>query len=179
MAASASAPLLHDRPPAYNETQGQAAGYYPPAAGAVGPGHPMPPPGYAQPPAGSAGYGPPPPAGAAGVVPKHPVPPYGGQYPGSYQGGAPAGSYQQGPPGYRPYPGQQPSYMQGTTTTVMVQPQPSVIVVGGCPACRVGVLEDDFTCLGVCCAILFFPLGILCCLAMRQRRCPNCGAVFG
>jgi len=84
MAASASAPLLHDRPPAYNETQGQAAGYYPPAAGAVGPGHPMPPPGYAQPPAGSAGYGPPPPAGAAGVVPKHPVPPYGGQYPGIY-----------------------------------------------------------------------------------------------
>ena len=44
---------------------------------------------------------------------------------------------------------------------------------------QVGVLEDDFTCLGVLCAILFFPIGILCCLAMRQRRCAHCGALFG
>ncbi|XP_041134272.1 brain protein I3-like [Polyodon spathula] len=57
--------------------------------------------------------------------------------------------------------------------------QPSVVVVGGCPACRVGVLEDDFTCLGILCAIVFFPIGILFCLALRQRRCPNCGATFG
>ncbi|XP_060757721.1 brain protein I3 [Neoarius graeffei] len=57
--------------------------------------------------------------------------------------------------------------------------QPSVVVVGGCPACRVGVLEEDFTCLGILCAIVFFPLGILFCLALRQRRCPNCGATFG
>ncbi|KAF3846432.1 hypothetical protein F7725_003510, partial [Dissostichus mawsoni] len=56
--------------------------------------------------------------------------------------------------------------------------QPSVVVVGGCPACRVGVLEDDFTCLGVLCAIFFFPLGLLFCFALRQRRCPNCGATF-
>uniref|UniRef100_H3D324 Membrane protein BRI3 n=1 Tax=Tetraodon nigroviridis TaxID=99883 RepID=H3D324_TETNG len=57
--------------------------------------------------------------------------------------------------------------------------QPSVVVVGGCPACRVGVLEDDFTCLGILCAIFFFPLGLLFCFALRQRRCPNCGATFG
>uniref|UniRef100_A0A663NB57 Membrane protein BRI3 n=1 Tax=Athene cunicularia TaxID=194338 RepID=A0A663NB57_ATHCN len=44
---------------------------------------------------------------------------------------------------------------------------------------RVGVLEDTFTCLGVLCAIVFFPIGILFCLALRQRRCPNCGAAFG
>ncbi|KAM5152215.1 membrane protein BRI3 [Mantella aurantiaca] len=55
----------------------------------------------------------------------------------------------------------------------------SVVVVGGCPACRVGVLEDSFTCLGIFCAIFFFPIGILFCLALRQRRCPNCGATFG
>ncbi|CAB1342372.1 unnamed protein product [Coregonus sp. 'balchen'] len=67
----------------------------------------------------------------------------------------------------QPYPG---------TYTII---QPSVVVVGGCPACRVGVLEDDFTCLGIMCAIFFFPLGILFCLALRQRRCPNCGATFG
>ncbi|XP_036446169.1 brain protein I3 [Colossoma macropomum] len=70
--------------------------------------------------------------------------------------------------------GQQPNC---TSTYTIVQP--SVVVVGGCPACRVGVLEDDFTCLGIMCAILFFPLGILFCLALRQRRCPNCGATFG
>ncbi|CAL8305677.1 unnamed protein product [Merluccius merluccius] len=43
----------------------------------------------------------------------------------------------------------------------------------------VGVLEDDYTCLGIMCAVLFFPLGILFCFALRQRSCPNCGATFG
>jgi hypothetical protein len=57
--------------------------------------------------------------------------------------------------------------------------QAQVILVGGCPACRVGVLEDDYTCCGICCAILFFPIGVLCCLATKQRRCSNCGASFG
>lgn len=84
----------------------------------------------------------------------------------------PQGGYQQGY-GYQ----QIPSYQQ--QSAAVVQQQPQILVVGGCPACRIGVLEDDFTCLGVCCAILFFPIGILCCLAMKQRRCPNCGAVFG
>ncbi|XP_020392833.1 brain protein I3 [Stegostoma tigrinum] len=102
------------------------------------------------------------------------------------------------PPGYQPPPysypasgyvppapaGIQPPVCPGSnysnTYTIIQQPAAaSVVVVGGCPACRVGVLEDDFTCLGVLCAILFFPIGILFCLALRQRRCPNCGASFG
>ncbi|XP_040297766.1 brain protein I3 [Bufo bufo] len=68
-----------------------------------------------------------------------------------------------------------------STYTIIQQPAAttSVVVVGGCPACRVGVLEDSFTCLGIFCAIFFFPIGILFCLALRQRRCPNCGATFG
>ncbi|XP_074867221.1 membrane protein BRI3 [Carettochelys insculpta] len=78
--------------------------------------------------------------------------------------------------GYAPpqpnYPNMYTIIQQPATTT-------SVVVVGGCPACRVGVLEDTFTCLGVLCAIVFFPIGILFCLALRQRRCPNCGATFG
>ncbi|XP_025938908.1 brain protein I3, partial [Apteryx rowi] len=78
-----------------------------------------------------------------------------------------------------PPPSAQPNY--SSTYTIIQQPATttSVVVVGGCPACRVGVLEDTFTCLGVLCAIVFFPIGILFCLALRQRRCPNCGAAFG
>lgn len=94
------------------------------------------------------------------------------------------------PPGLKYQPQPSPGYchvpesaLPNYGSTVYLQPQPAhttqVIFVGGCPACRVGVLEDDFTCLGVCLAIFLFPLGILCCLALRQRRCPNCGAIFG
>jgi len=59
------------------------------------------------------------------------------------------------------------------------------IIYLGLKCCRcnctfqVGVLEDEYSCLGIFCAIAFFPLGLLCCLAMKQRVCPNCGAVFG
>ena len=59
-------------------------------------------------------------------------------YAGAYQGGA-AGQVYQAPPGYTPVgttSGQHPSYMQ-PGSTVLVQPQPSVVIVGGCPACRV------------------------------------------
>ena len=54
----------------------------------------------------------------------------------------------------------------------------SIVVVGGCPVCRVGVLEYCFTCLGIFLAIVLFPFGFLCCFALRKRRCPNCGVVF-
>ena len=75
---------------------------------------------------------------------------------------------------YVPNYGTAPPY--GTSTTIVV-PQ-DVVVVGACPACRVGYLEEDFTCLGIMCAILFFPLGILCCLLDRTKRCSNCGYRF-
>lgn len=63
-------------------------------------------------------------------------------------------------------------------------PQPAqqiatnLIIVGGCPVCRIGILEDDFSCLGILCCILFFPIGILCCLAMKNKRCTNCKAII-
>ncbi|XP_061455296.1 membrane protein BRI3 isoform X2 [Rhineura floridana] len=90
-------------------------------------------------------------------------------------------TYPTGPAaGYALPPGPLPHNYPNTTYTIIQQPPTtSVVVVGGCPACRVGVLEDTFTCLGVLCAIVFFPIGILFCLALRQRRCPNCGATFG
>lgn len=97
---------------------------------------------------------------------------------------------------YPPYPPAQasvpPAFVCGSTANLLgpracpqgaygtnVNIQTSEIVfVGGCPICRVGVLETEFSCAGVLCAILFFPLGVLCCLAMREKRCSNCGVVI-
>ncbi|XP_023374390.1 brain protein I3 isoform X1 [Otolemur garnettii] len=62
--------------------------------------------------------------------------------------------------------------------TVTRYPTNSIVVVGGCPVCRVGVLEDVFTFLGIFLAIILFPFGFICCFALRKRRCPNCGATF-
>ncbi|XP_037070315.1 brain protein I3-like [Pollicipes pollicipes] len=108
-----------------------------------------------------------------------------GPGPQQYSGPPGPGPQQYGPQQYGPLHGDRVplaggeprSY--GSVTYVTHMPAHEVIVVGGCPACRIGVLEDDFSCLGIFCAIFFFPLGILCCLATRQRRCPNCGAIFG
>jgi hypothetical protein len=54
------------------------------------------------------------------------------------------------PPGWSPYP---PSY-GAVIREPIPMPVTQVILVGGCPACRVGVLEEDFSCLGVLCAII-------------------------
>ncbi|XP_026762643.1 brain protein I3 [Galleria mellonella] len=100
--------------------------------------------------------------------------------------GAPGPQHPPPPPGYTPYgapppPQPEPGYMPNYgATNIIIQPvQPTLLAVGACPACRVGILEDDFTCLGILCAIFFFPIGILCCLALKNRRCSNCGAMFG
>ncbi|XP_054714252.1 brain protein I3-like [Uloborus diversus] len=50
--------------------------------------------------------------------------------------------------------------------------------VGCCPACRVGYLVEDYPCIGICLALFCFPCGICCCLAMKRRRCPYCGASY-
>ncbi|XP_008294174.1 membrane protein BRI3 [Stegastes partitus] len=121
------------------------------------------PPAYnAVPGAYESGPQPPQPQLGYGAIPPAAPPPY------PYQGG-------QGYPPAQMNPAVSQQPYAGTYTII----QPSVVVVGGCPTCRVGVLEDDFTCLGILCAIFFFPLGILFCFALRQRRCPNCGATFG
>lgn len=125
----------------------------------------------------SSGYTPlpsdPPPAYADGHskdIPQAAVPSTMPPYPGSYQAGAP----------YSVHPAMSPVPPVGQGSYVHVyQTAPPVVIIGGCPACRVGVLEDEYTCLGIFCAIVFFPLGLLCCLAMKQRVCPNCGAIFG
>ncbi|KAJ1522516.1 hypothetical protein ONE63_001704 [Megalurothrips usitatus] len=84
------------------------------------------------------------------------------------------------PPGYQPYPGPAPPpQWQNYGATALTETAVIIQTVGACPACRIGFLEDDYTCLGIFCAIFFFPLGILACLLLRNRRCSNCGALFG
>ncbi|KAM7358131.1 uncharacterized protein ACRADG_003190 isoform 2-T2 [Cochliomyia hominivorax] len=79
---------------------------------------------------------------------------------------------------------QVPSYgaFETTPVNVVIQPPPTVpseiIVIGGCPSCRIGILEDSYPCIGLLCAIAFFPIGILFCLAMKNKRCSNCGTEF-
>ncbi len=62
----------------------------------------------------------------------------------------------------------------------IVSPPQTVVLVngGGCPNCGVGYLRDDYGCFAIFLAIFFFPLGVLCCLAMREQRCSNCSARF-
>ncbi|KAB0338860.1 hypothetical protein FD754_024291, partial [Muntiacus muntjak] len=43
--------------------------------------------------------------------------------------------------------------------TVTQYPANSIVVVGGCPVCRL-------------------PFGFICCFALRKQKCPNCGADF-
>ncbi|XP_055984526.1 membrane protein BRI3 isoform X2 [Sorex fumeus] len=75
-------------------------------------------------------------------------------------------------------PTSQPRVYNIQSRSVTRYPANSIVVVGGCPVCRVGVLEDSFTFLGIFLAIILFPFGFICCFALRKRRCPNCGASF-
>ncbi|XP_036597293.1 brain protein I3 isoform X1 [Trichosurus vulpecula] len=90
-------------------------------------------------------------------------------------------------PGFQPPPpypysvAGQSAYAPGSyrfPAQTVFQPSSAIVVVGGCPACRVGVLEESFTCLGILLAILLFPIGFICCFALRRQKCPNCGVVY-
>ncbi|XP_050708426.1 brain protein I3-like [Eriocheir sinensis] len=71
-----------------------------------------------------------------------------------------------------------------TTTTVVSAPPPPTQVVlvqstWSCPACKqMGFVHEEFTMCGICLAICFFPLGLICCFMMRRRRCSNCRAII-
>ncbi|KAF0686143.1 Aste57867_22108 [Aphanomyces stellatus] len=44
--------------------------------------------------------------------------------------------------------------------------------------CVHAVQTNEFTWPGVLLGILFFPIGILCCLLLTERRCVHCGAIL-
>ncbi|XP_077976314.1 uncharacterized protein LOC144432109 [Styela clava] len=50
---------------------------------------------------------------------------------------------------------------------------------GQCPSCRVGDLKQHYTVKGILCALLCFPLGLICCYVWRKRKCNNCAKVLG
>jgi len=172
---------MAEKPPAYNPSMYQQTPYpaenYPANAYSPLPGtHPQPPP---------PGFYPPPPPPYQ-QQPPQPYPQQPQQYPQLPQ------QYPQQQPqattviGVKPagssttFVTRQPGYgaVGGTGVVVEAVPTEAVLMVGGCPTCRVGVLSDEFTLAGVCCALVFFPLGILCCLGMMERRCNVCRAVW-
>ena len=73
------------------------------------------------------------------------------------------------------------------------------IIIDRCPACQVnynnnnylvifvkfkkinfqiGILENVYSCIGMSWAIFLFPIGILCCLASRVKKCSHCLAKY-
>jgi hypothetical protein len=111
----------------------------------------------------------------------HVPPPYPGgpSQPGPYPGYVSTGMPQQGAyPGYvstgMPQQGAYPGYV----STGAPHDMGNVVIVSGggpCPHCHIGYPRDDYNVCGICLAIFFFPIGILCCLAIKDRTCSNCG----
>uniref|UniRef100_A0A905QWD5 Brain protein I3 n=1 Tax=Rhodnius prolixus TaxID=13249 RepID=A0A905QWD5_RHOPR len=48
-----------------------------------------------------------------------------------------------------------------------------VIVIGACPACRIGILENEYSCMSIIFMLCCFPNGL-----GKRRRCNNCTAYF-
>lgn len=45
--------------------------------------------------------------------------------------------------------------------------------------CQYGhALQESYTCCGIALAIIFFPIGLACCLTMKKKQCLKCGAQF-
>jgi hypothetical protein len=74
------------------------------------------------------------------------------------------------PYGSPPVYGQQPQYVIQPLQLqyvlqdgelIAIQPAQTVLVVGGCPAVGVHSVVEDFTPLGICLAICFFPIGVM------------------
>ncbi|XP_023028058.1 membrane protein BRI3 [Leptinotarsa decemlineata] len=112
-------------------------------------------------------------------------PPYEGhEYSNPGYGNPPYNSAPQQPPFNPMYHNPPPN-----PTIIMAPPAPqtttNVIVtggggaLGGCPICHNNSWTGDYSCCAWCLAICFFPIGILCCLCMRSKKCSKCGYTIG
>ncbi|KAJ3206063.1 hypothetical protein HDU67_008411 [Dinochytrium kinnereticum] len=62
----------------------------------------------------------------------------------------------------------------------MQQPQ-VVMAVNSAEMCAAGgvhSIQDEFTCCGIAMAIIFFPIGLVCCFLMKDKKCIKCGSKF-
>ena len=45
-----------------------------------------------------------------------------------------------------------------------------------CPSCgEKNTMIDGFTCCGIVLGVMLFPIGLICCLLMREKKCARCG----
>ncbi|KAJ9088116.1 hypothetical protein DSO57_1026247 [Entomophthora muscae] len=65
-----------------------------------------------------------------------------------------------------------PNYGYATPAVVYVQTS------GNCSRGGDHVFTTEFTLGGLLCALFFFPLGIVCCLCLTERRCVKCSGRF-
>jgi len=95
------------------------------------------------------------------------------QYPPQQQQQAPypPQSYPQQP--YPQQPQQQQSQYGQPTTIPAYNANP-----GPCGAGGAHQIREDFTCCGIFLGIFFFPIGLICCLTMKDRVCVRCGVKF-
>jgi len=52
------------------------------------------------------------------------------------------------------------------------------LAVGPCAAGGGHEIVDEFTACGLVCGIVLFPVGLICCLTMKDRTCMQCGMKF-
>ncbi|CAG0916177.1 unnamed protein product [Notodromas monacha] len=45
--------------------------------------------------------------------------------------------------------------------------------LGVCSRCRIGIIQEEFPWITMCCAVFFFPLGLLC-LLCTSKKCSHC-----
>jgi len=94
--------------------------------------------------------------------------------PGQGQQYAPPGQQYVPPQPYYQHPAPYPQPIPGQTTVVM-----PLMGVQDCPAGGHHAIQEEFTPCGICLGVCFFPIGILCCLLMREHKCVKCNQLFG
>ncbi|KAL4240193.1 hypothetical protein ACF0H5_000987 [Mactra antiquata] len=92
-----------------------------------------------------------------------------GAYPPQYQQPGGPAVYN---PGLQPIPGQYPNNVVVVNQTPHGLPR----MPGMCQVCGVGVIRDRASFIGLILAIVFFPIGIICCLMTVEKRCVHCHA---